>query len=171
VRNLVIIAVGLGLAALESLIDQLLPLEHLTPDLVLPLVLYMGLAGVNAARGSAIAFVLGYFVDATQPGSPICLHMFLLVCLFLLSRLVTSRLLLAGTAFHVLLAFTGSLVASLIIVGLRAIFEQRVGGLESLALVASTRAAATAVATPLVFAVARRIEARRAPRREDFVLR
>lgn len=170
-RNLALVALGLGLAALESLVDRILPFEHMTPDLVLPLVLYMGLVSFNAARGAAVAFVVGYFVDAMQPGSPICLNMFVLVCLFLISRMLTARLLLAGSAFHVLLAFVGSLVSSLIIVGLRAIFERRVGGLEPLAIVLFTRAAATAVAGPFVFALARRFDSRRDQRREERVLR
>jgi hypothetical protein len=114
-----------------------------------------------------VVFVVGYFVDAMQPGAPICLNMFVLVSLFLLSRVLAARLLLAGAVFHVLLVFVGSLASSLIIVGLRAIFERRVGGLEPLAVVILTRAAATAVVAPFVFAVARRVDARRTQRREE----
>src|SRR4030042_5353065 len=99
-RNLALIALGIGLATAEPLLDRLLPFEHLTPDLVLPFVLFMGLSGYNSARGAAVAFVVGYFVDAMQPGAPICLHMLVLVCLFLLARVLTARLLLAGGAFH-----------------------------------------------------------------------
>lgn len=170
-RNLALIGVGIALATLESLLDRLLPIEHLTPDLVLPFVLYLGLLGINAARGAAIAFVVGYFLDALQPGAPICLNMFVLVFLFLVSRLLTTRLLLAGAAFHVLLAALGSVSASLIIIGLRAIFERQVGSFEPMAIVVLTRAAATAVGAPFVFALVRRIDARKGQQhREERIL-
>ncbi len=169
-KNLRFIALGIALATAESLFDRLIPFEHLTPDLVLPLVLYMGLVGFNAARGAAIAFVVGYFVDALQPGAPICLHMFLLVCMFLLSRLLTARLLLAGTAFHIALALLGSVLSSLIIIGLRAIFERHVGGLEPMVVIIATRATATAVVAPFIFALARKLDVKRTPRREERLL-
>jgi rod shape-determining protein MreD len=169
-RNLRFIAFGITLATVESLLDHLLPFEYLTPDLVLPFALYMGLLGFNAARGAAIAFVVGYFVDALQPGAPICLHMFLLVGLFLLSRMATARLLLAGTMFHVAIALLGSILSSLIIIGLRAIFERHVGELQPLAVIIATRAAATAVVAPLVFAVARKLDVKRTTRREERLL-
>ncbi len=166
-RNLRFIGLGIALAVAESLLDRLLPFEYLTPDLVLPFVLYMGLSGFNAARGAAIAFVVGYFVDALQPGAPICLNMFLLVAIFLISRLLTARLLLAGTVFHVALTLLSSVVASLIIIGLRAIFERHVGGFQPLAVVIATRATATAVAAPFIFAISRKVESKRASRREE----
>ncbi len=166
-HNLTLIGLGLVLAVAETLLERLLPVEHLVPDLVLALILYMGLMSYNSARGAAIAFVIGYFVDALQPGCPICLNMLVLVSVFLLSRLLTSRLLLAGLAFHVLLVLIGSLFSSLIIIGVRAIFERQVGDLEPLALVVATRAAATAVTAPFVFFLVRRVNAKRGQRRED----
>ena len=170
-RNLRFIGLGVALAMVESFFDRLLPFEYLTPDLVLPLVLYMGLVGFNAARGAAIAFIVGYFVDALEPGAPICLHMFMLVSLFLLSRVLTARLLLAGTVFHIALALLGSILSSLIIIGLRAIFERHVGGWQPMAVIIFTRAAATAVAAPFIFALARRLELRRPTRREERLVR
>jgi rod shape-determining protein MreD len=170
-RSAAFIALGLFLAVAESLLTHLFPLEDLTPDLVLPLIVYTGLLGFNAARGAAIAFLVGYFVDALQPGSPICLHMFVMVSIFLVSRMLAARLLLAGTVFHVLLAFLGSIASSLIIVSLRGIFEKEIGGLQPLIIAISTRAAATAVAAPMVFALARKLDHRRAQRREERLVR
>lgn len=166
-RNLAFVGLGIALAICESLIDGLLPFEYLTPDLVLPLIIYIGLLGFNAARGAAIAFIIGYFVDALQPGAPICLNMFVLVCIFLISRMLAARLLLAGTIFHVLATLVGSILASLIIVALRAIFERHIGGLVPLVLGVVTRATTTAIVAPFVFAVARQVDARRAQRREE----
>jgi rod shape-determining protein MreD len=166
-KNLRFIGLGVALALVESALERVLPFEYLMPDLALAFVLYMGLAGYNAARGAALAFVIGYFVDALQPGSPICLNMFVLVSIFLLSRLLTARLLLAGTVFHVALALVGSVASSLIIMGLRAIFERHVGGLEPTVVIVVTRAGATAVAAPFVFALARRLETKRVARREE----
>lgn len=166
-RNLAFIGLGIALGALETILDRIVPFQFMTPDLVLPLILYIGLLGFNAARGAAIAFVIGYFLDALQPGAPICLNMFVLVCVFLISRVMAARLLLAGTFFHVIAALLGSVASSLIIVGLRAIFERHVGGLQPLAIVIGSRAMATAVAAPFVFALARRLDTRRSQRREE----
>lgn len=170
-RNLAFIGLGIALAITESILDRLLPFEYLAPDLVLPLILYIGLLGYNAARGAAIAFVIGYFLDTLQPGTPICLNMFVLVCLFLVSRMLAARLLLAGTVFHVSLAILGSVASSLIIIALRAIFERHVGGLQPLAVVVATRAATTAVMAPFVFSLARKIDTKRSKRREEKALR
>lgn len=170
-RNLAFVAIGIALAAAESVLDHLLPSEHLTPDLVLPLIVYMGLLGFNATRGAAIAFVIGYVADTLQPGAPICLNMFLLVCLFLISRLLAARLLLAGTIFHVLLVLLMSVASSLIVIALRAIFERHVGSLAYLSVAISTRAATTALIAPLVFGIAKRADARRGQRREGRRLR
>lgn len=170
-RNLVFIGLGIALAITESILDRLLPFEYLAPDLVLPLILYIGLLGFNAARGAAIAFVIGYFLDTLQPGTPICLNMFVLVCLFLVSRMLAARLLLAGTVFHVLLAILGSVASSLIIIALRAIFERHVGGLQPLAVVVATRAGTTAVMAPFIFSLARKLDPKRSKRREERALR
>jgi rod shape-determining protein MreD len=171
VRNLAFIALGLGLAVLEAVLNRVLPYPSLTPDLVLPLVIYLGLLGINTARGAAIAFVIGYFLDTLQPGAPICLNMFVLVSVFLVTRLLAARLLLAGTVFHVAVALLGSIAVSLLHVGLRGIFERRLGGLQPLALLAAARAVSTAVAAPLVFVAARRLDSRRSQRREERLLR
>lgn len=170
-RNLAFVAIGIALAAAESFLDHVLPSEYLTPDLVLPLIVYMGLLGFNATRGAAIAFVIGYVTDTLQPGAPICLNMFLLVCLFLISRLLAARLLLAGTVFHVLLVLLMSVASSLIVIALRAIFERHVGSLLYLSLAIATRAATTALIAPLVFGIAKRIDTRRGQRREERGLR
>jgi len=170
-RNLALIALGIALAASESFLDKLLPFEELTPDLVLPLVLCMGLLRYNPARGAAIAFVVGYFVDTLRPGSPICLNMFVLVSLFLLSRALMTRLLMAGAVFQIVLALAGSFASSLIILSVRAIFERRIGAIEPLFILVSTRAAATAVAAPFVFALVKRVDARRMRRREEHALK
>ena len=170
-RNLAFVGFGIVLAIVESFIDLLLPSDYLTPDLVLPLILYMGLLGFNATRGAAIAFVIGYVLDTLQPGAPICLNMFVLVCLFLISRLLAARLLLAGAFFHVLLVFLMSVASSLIVIALRAIFERHVGSLVYLATVIPTSAVTTALISPIVFGVARRIDVKRGQRREERGLR
>ena len=169
--NLGLIAIGIGLAVLQAVVNRVLPFGILTPDFVLPLVVYLALINVNAARGAAIAFVVGYFLDTLEPGAPICLNMFILVSLFLIIRALSVRLLLAGTVFHVLVTFLGSLLGSLLVVAVRAIFERQVAGLQPLVLIMISRAMSTAVVAPFVFTFLKRLDSRRTRRREEGALR
>ena len=65
-RNTAFIATGLALLLLQENLFRILawvPVPGLSPSLVLPLILFMGVHEYSLARGAAVAFVLGYATD------------------------------------------------------------------------------------------------------------
>ena len=169
-RNVALVVLGFVLLVVQAALGHVLPLGDFTPILVLPLLIYLGVHDIPLARGAAIAFVLGYFLDSFS-GSPMGLQTFVAVTLFLFSRAAGVRLFLQGRLFQMGLTFMAGLLSGGIILALRAIFERRyilddaTLGATALALVGP--ALATAVAAPLVFSVVRRVDAAATRRRDE----
>jgi len=63
----------------------------ITPSLVLPLVVFLGVHELSMARGALLAFAIGYAED-TLSGAPIGLFTFVSVALFWLARVAGLRL-------------------------------------------------------------------------------
>lgn len=169
-NSLAIVAFGFGLLVLQSTLSMLLRLPTLAPNLLLPIVIYLGVSpDVHIVRGVIISFVLGYLLDLFC-GNLMSLQTFVLVSTFMLARVAGLRLFLRGPAFQVLLTFVVGLLAGGSTLALRAIFDVQspfpTGTAVGTALWLTGPAVVTALAAPLVFAPVQRLDAIGARRHE-----
>jgi rod shape-determining protein MreD len=170
-RSAALVAFGFVLLVVQSTITAVFPLHPFSPNLLLPVVIFLGVSpDVHIVRGVVISFLLGYLLDIFS-GNPMSLATFLLVAMFLVARGAGLRLFLRGPAFQVALTFVATLVAGGASYALRAIFERPapfpVDAPFTTALALFGPAIATALAAPLVFAAVQRIDALSTTRRED----
>lgn len=145
-----IIAFGFLLLVAQSAFAAVVPYDLVVPNAALAIVLYMGQRGYDGAKGSMIAFALGYLMDALA-GSPLGLYTFVAVAVFLLSRIAALRLFLKGWFFEILLTLLWSIVAGVLLLLVRGLFDQDFRSLLTHLKIVVCRAAATAVVAPLVF--------------------
>lgn len=163
--NVLVIALGFALLVVQGMLQHILVSQWLYPSLVLPLVLYMAVGEFSLARGASLAFVLGYLTDAFS-GMPMGLYTFSMVAVFLLSRVAGLKLFLHGAVFQVLMTFVGSVTVGLLMLGLHLIFERSQLAVGSALGVVVAQAFATAVVSPLVFAIVRRLPGAETPKPE-----
>ena len=171
-RNAAFLAFALALILLQANMNRLLApigLHGWTPSMVLPLVVFLGVHEPSMARGAVLAFVIGHALDLFA-SAPIGLFTFVYVALWWLARVVGVRLAAQTVPTQMAFAFGFSLVQSLVILVLLAVFgadPQRPVELSSVVLPHST---ATALFAPLVFRVAERLHqaaAAAAPRTQE----
>ena len=170
-RNLAFVAFGFGLLVAQAALGALLPLADWAPNLVLPVVIYLGVApDVHVVRGAALAFVLGYLLDSFC-GSPMGLQTFVMVATFLVARGAGLSLFMRGPAFQIAMTFVFAVLAGGSILALRAIFEPPapfpVGSVSTTVLSLSAGAAVTAVLAPLLFGAVRRLDGLVTRRRDE----
>ena len=96
-------------------------LPGFVPSLVLPLIVFMGVHEFSLARGAAVAFVLGYATDLIGV-APVGLYTFTYVATFVLARAAGVRLAAQTMWMQALLAVAFTLVHSVMILVLMAIF-------------------------------------------------
>ena len=171
-KNLSVLGLGLFLLIIESVATTLFDLHPFTPNLLLPLVLYLGVSqDVELLRGAALSFVLGYLLDSFS-GSPMGLQTLVLVATFLLSRVAGFSLFARSIPFQMGLSFAVGIVAGGTIVALRAIFEQDPpsGGVRMVVQTILAPALGTALPAPLIFNLMRRVDALVGRRTRDGVL-
>jgi len=157
VQTVGILVFGFALLVLQSTFAHLIPVDLVVPNAALAIILYMGLHDYNLTRGVLISFALGYLMDAFA-GSPMGLHTFVAVAVFLVSRVAALRLFLQGWIFEIILTFFLALLASSLVLGLRALFDKDFGSLLIHLKIVVSRAVATALVAPLVFRVMTWIE-------------
>ncbi|MDJ0762349.1 MAG: rod shape-determining protein MreD [Myxococcota bacterium] len=145
------------LLVVQATFAHLVPWDMLVPSLSLPLVIFLGLHEENLSRGALVSFAVGYLSDVFA-GSPMGLHTLVTVAVFLISRVAALRLFLQGWIFEIVLAFLLALLSSMFILGIRALFDQDIGSLLIHLKIVTSRAAATAVAAPVVFRITAGIE-------------
>ena len=86
--------VGLLLMVVQSNLHRILghvPVAGIIPNLVLPLIVFMGVHEYSVVRGASLAFALGYAMDLFG-GAPIGLFTFICVGIFVLSRAAGVRM-------------------------------------------------------------------------------
>jgi rod shape-determining protein MreD len=171
VKNAALLAFGFLLLVSQAALSTLVPIYAFAPNLVLPLVIYLGVTHeVHVVRGAVIAFVLGYLLDAFC-GSPMGLHTFILVATFIVARFAGLRFLMRGVFFQAALTFIVALLDGGTILALRAIFEKSASwsaeNVQSTALTLLIPAASTAFVAPLLFAAVRKIEGAFTRRRDE----
>jgi rod shape-determining protein MreD len=169
-RNTAFLALGLALIILQSnlfrLVGYLVALQQtisgsfsvagITPSLLLPLIVFMGVHEYALWRGALLSFGLGYLLDVFA-SAPIGLYTFTSVAIFVVSRVAGVRLAAQTVLTKIALAFCFSLLEGVIIVILTAIFGGDAARTRSLAALVLPHAVSTALIAPLVFRVANRV--------------
>jgi rod shape-determining protein MreD len=123
------------------------------PALVLPVILFMGVHEYSLARGAAVAFVLGYATDVLGI-APVGLYTFTYVATFVLARAAGVRLAAQTVWMQVLLAGAFTVLQSIMVLVLLAIFGRDAWVPRSLYPLTLPHAIATAAVAPIVFRVA-----------------
>ena len=126
------------------------------PALVLPVILFMGVHEYSLARGAAVAFLLGYATDVLGI-APVGLYTFTYVATFVLARAAGVRLAAQTVWMQVLLVFAFTLVQSIMVLVLLAIFGRDAWVPRALYPLMLPHAIATASVAPVVFHIAQTI--------------
>jgi rod shape-determining protein MreD len=159
VRNSAFLALGIALLILQSNLYLVIGRIHvpgITPSLLLPLIVFMGVHEYSLARGTALAFLLGYFLDVFS-AAPVGLFTFITVATFVVSRAAGVRLAAQTLLTKIALAFVFALVEGVLIVVLTAIFGGDAARPRALALLVAPHAISTALVAPFVFSLAERV--------------
>lgn len=170
-RSLFVLLLGFGLLVVQSTVTAFASLHPYSPNLILPIVIYLGVAAdVHVARGAFLSFGLGYLHDLFC-GNLMGLQTFVMVATFLLARGAGLRLFLRAPIFQVLLTFLVGLLSGGAGLALRAIFETPApfpaGTAGDLARSLAAPSLVTAVVAPLVFAAMQRVATVPVRRRDE----
>lgn len=180
-RNVYVLCLGFLLLVVQSSLAVLLPTHPVSPVLLLPVVLHLGVSPeVSLMRGAFTSFVLGWAMDEFC-GAPMGLSTFALVATYLSTHGAVNQLFLRSTASQVLLTFGVALVSGGTMLALRAIFGPpeafplnmpangwmesivgsgaRSGGALELVVELAGAATVTAALSPSIFWVMARIDA------------
>jgi rod shape-determining protein MreD len=158
-RNAALIAIGVALLLIQGNLFRFLgPLSvhGITPNLVLPLIVFLGVHEGAMARGALLAFGLGYATDLFA-SAPIGLFTFSSVAIWWLSRVTAVRLSAQTVPTQVLLAGLFSMIESAVVLTLRAIFGVDSPRPVEISTIIVPRAIATGLVSPLVFKLAQRL--------------
>ena len=158
-RNTAFLLLGLALIIVQSNLFRVvggIGVAGITPSLLLPLIVFMGVHEYSLARGAALSFALGYLLDVFA-AAPIGLYTFTSVAIFVASRGAGVRLAAQTVLTKIALAFVFSLLEGLIIVILTALFGSDAAQPRSLSALVLPYAVSTAVFAPLVFRAAQRV--------------
>jgi rod shape-determining protein MreD len=131
-------------------------LPGLVPSLVLPLILFMGVHEYSLVRGACVAFALGYLTDLVGV-APIGLYTSTYVALYILARAAGVRLVAQTMLTQVGLALAFTLVHSIMILVLLAIFGRDTYVPRALYTMTLPHVIATGAVAPIIFRIAQRI--------------
>lgn len=163
-------AAYLGVAVLLILVQSNLfrvlgPLSHLlgerltnglTPSLLLPMVVFLGVYEPNMAKGAALSSAMGYALDILAK-APTGIHGFVFVVVWWLSRVAGVRLTAQTWFTRASLGFVFTLVQGALVVILIAVFGTDVRRPVAMASVVLPNAIATALLSPALFQLAQRL--------------
>jgi rod shape-determining protein MreD len=135
----------------------------LTPSLVLPLVVFLGVHEPSMSRGALLSFGAGYTQDALA-GAPIGLFSFIYVAIWWLSRAAGVRLTAQTALTRLSLALVFALVQSAMVLILLAVFGSDTRRPVEVASIMIPHALSTAACAPLLFRLAQRLRQGAAPR-------
>jgi rod shape-determining protein MreD len=158
-RNTAFLLLGIALILIQSNLFRLVGLVHvagITPSLLLPLIVFMGVHEYSLARGALLSFVLGYLIDIFA-AAPVGLYTFNSVAIFVVARAAGVRLAAQTILTKMGLAFAFSLLEGTLVIVLTAIFGKDPSRPRALAALVLPHAAATALIAPFVFRIAHRL--------------
>lgn len=158
-RNAAFLALGLFLVLIQGNLYPLLSpfdVHGLTPNLLLPLVIFLGVHELSMARGALLASALGYMLDLFA-SAPIGLFAFVFTAIWWLSRVVGVRLTAQALLTKFALAFMFALVESILILILLAVFGSDPQRPLEVSRVILPHAASTGLCALFVFRIAERL--------------
>lgn len=158
-RNLAFIAIGVLLLLVQGNLYRALGAlgwHGVTPDLVLPLVVFIGVHEASMARGALQAFCLGYALDICA-SAPVGLFAFVSVAIWWLARVVGVRLTAQTVVTQMALALGFAVAEAVIVLVLLVIFGADPQRPKELSTIVLPRALSTALLSPLVFRLAQRL--------------
>jgi rod shape-determining protein MreD len=164
-RNAAFFATGVLLIILQSNLYRVLGplgLHGASPDLILPLIVFLGVHEPSMARGVVLAFSFGYVLDVFG-GAPMWLFRFVSVAIWWLARMAGVRLVAQTVITRMSLALAFSLAQSAIILILLAIFGDDTRRPVEIGAVMLPHAIATALFAPLIFRLAQKLHQASAP--------
>lgn len=159
-RNVTFLSVGLLLILLQSNLHHvlaMLPLVGVTPNLVMPLVVFLGVHEHSMTRGAVLTFILGYLLDVLS-GAPVGFFTFVHVACWWMARVAGVRLTAQTWLTRVSLGFVFSVVEAAITLILLAVFGSDTRRPVEVAAVVVPHALSTAIVAPLVFRLAQRLQ-------------
>jgi rod shape-determining protein MreD len=159
-RNTAFFGAGIVLLLLQSNIFRILrfiPVPGLIPSLVLPLILFMGVHEYSLVRGAGVAFILGYATDLIGI-APVGLYTFTYVAIFVLARAAGVRLAAQTTMMQLVLALAFTLIHTVMVLVLIAIFGRDAYVPRALYAMALPHVLATTVLAPVIFRIAQRLD-------------
>ncbi len=170
-RDAAFILLGFSLLVLQAAAGLLIPIGAWAPNLVLPVVIYLGVASdVHVVRGALLSFALGYLLDSFT-GSPMGLSTFVMVASFLIARGAGLNLFTRGSLLQIVTTFVFALLAGGSNLALRAIFEPPapfpLGSVTHVVVSLAAGAAVTAAIAPPLFALIRRMDGLVTRRRKE----
>jgi len=131
-------------------------LHGLTPDLALPLVVFVGVHEPSMAKGALFAFAIGYAHDILA-GAPVGLFTFVSVAVWWLSRIAGVRLTAQTWLTRVSLGFVFSVIEGALLLVLLAVFGNDNRRPVELSSIVLPHAVATGLCSPLLFRLAQRL--------------
>lgn len=133
-------------------------LGGLSPSFTVPFVMFLGVSDGKTAAGGIVTFLTGYLLDLAA-GAPVGLFTFAHVAVFALARSFGVRVVTQTTLGLSVLALFVSALHSGVVLGLIAVFGRDTWIPRTLVRFIPPRAIATALMSPFVFAITRRVQA------------
>lgn len=149
-KDFIAITIGFFLIVIQAVLGDIIGKEYMSPNLLLAFVLFLGAIDFGSARGTAICFILGYLLDISS-GAPPGVHTFVISATYLVFRAVYARMMFSGVLFQILLTFLSSLVAGMLIVGIRTLFERSIFLWNVIPYMLFVNSISTALVSPVVF--------------------
>jgi rod shape-determining protein MreD len=166
VRSAAYISVAILLLLVQSNFYRLIgPLSDLfghrfthgiTPDLVLPLVMFLGVHEPSMSKGALLAFGIGYAEDILG-GAPIGSFTFISVAIWWLSRIAGVRLTAQTWLTRASLGFVFAAVEGALLLVLLAVFGNDNRRPVELSSIVLPHALATGLCSPMLFHLAQRL--------------
>jgi rod shape-determining protein MreD len=158
-RNAAFLAIGIVLLLIQGNLFRFLgavQVQGVTPNLVLPMVIFLGVHEPSMARGALLSFALGYATDLFA-SAPIGLLTFTTMATWWLSRVAAVRLSAQTKLTQMFLALLFALFESAIVLTLLTIFGIDPQRPVEIASVVLPHAIATSLCAIPVFRIAQRL--------------
>jgi rod shape-determining protein MreD len=128
----------------------------MSPNLMLPLVIFLGVHEPSMARGALLAFGFGYALDILA-AAPMWLFTFVFVALWWLARVASIRIMAQTTLTRIPLVFVFAIIEGGMVLTLLAVFGSDNRRPLEIATVVVPRAIMTALVSPPIFRLAQRL--------------
>jgi rod shape-determining protein MreD len=158
-RNATFLAVGILLILIQSNLYHVLgrlQLVGITPNLILPMVVALGVQEHSMTRGATLSFILGYLLDVLS-GAPVGFFTFVHVACWWVARVAGVRLTAYTWLTRVSLGLVFSTIEGAITLILLAVFGSDTRRPVEIASVVIPHTLSSALLAPVVFRIAQKL--------------